>query len=92
MNLLSAVNGLLHQCYGVFAGSGESGQGITGRAFYESVILRAIEDHAFRERLLQEPEAVLAEHEIVLPEQVKVTFVENTKDTIHIVIPPYVGD
>jgi len=95
MKLLSALDSLLHQSYSQsrkFPVAADVDGGITGRRFYESVILRAVESPEFRARLLKEPGAVLSEAGILLPEGVKVTFVENAHDVIHIVIPPYVGE
>ena len=54
--------------------------------------MRAVKSPEFRLRLLNEPEAVFAEMGIELPEGVKVTFVENTDQVVHIVIPPYIGE
>ena len=65
---------------------------MSGRQFRDAVILRAVEDQEFRGRLMRETYAVLREAGIVLPEGLKVTFVENTHNVIHIVIPPYVGE
>ena len=92
MNLMSALDSFLHKCYGAFLDSDESGQAISGAAFYKSVILRAVEDDEFRAKLLADPRGTLTGEGVALPEQINVTFVENTKDTIHIVIPPYVGE
>ena len=83
MKLLEALDNLLHACYTTTK--------MSGRGFYKSVILRAAESPAFRERLVREPAAVLREAGIVLPEGLKVTFVENTRDVVHIVIPPFIG-
>lgn len=92
MNLLSALDNFLHKCYGAFVDTEGEGTAISSNAFYKSVILRAVEDDGFRGKLLADPRAVLREEGIALPEQMKITFVENTKDTIHIVIPPFVGE
>ena len=84
MKLLEALDSFLHACY--------SNSKMTGRKFRDAVILRAVEDQEFRGRLLRETETVLKEEGIVLPRGLKVTFVENTQDVVHIVIPPYVGE
>jgi hypothetical protein len=83
MKLLEALDNFLHACY--------TGSKMSGHGFYKSVILKAVENPAFRERLLREPAAVLREAGIVLPAGLKVTFVENTRDVVHIVVPPYIG-
>ena len=83
MKLMSVLDNFLHACY--------AHSKMSGRGFYQSVILRAVESPEFRERLLREPNAVLAEAGVKLPEGLKVTFIENTKDVVHIVIPPYIG-
>ena len=65
---------------------------MSGRKFYKSIILPAIESADFRQRLMTEPETVLKEKDISLPEGVNVSFVENTQEFIHIVMPPYIGE
>ena len=90
-NLLAALDSFLYDLYGT-ANAPSSGSSVSGRKFYKSIILPAIESADFRKRLLAEPEAVFKEKEIELPEGVKISFVENTQDTIHIVIPPYIGE
>jgi len=92
VDLLAALDSFLHQHYGAPPSSGGDAKATSSSALYGAIILRAVEDHAFRERLLSEPLAVLAEHGIVLPEGVRATFVENTRDVIHIAIPPYIGE
>jgi hypothetical protein len=92
MNLVSALNSFLNHFYSFAAPPAGSGQSITARAFYESVIARAVKSPEFRERLVKDPETILAEIGIELPEEVKVTFVENTDQLVHIVIPPYIGE
>ena len=90
-NLLGALDSFLYDLYGT-ANAAASGTSMSGRKFYKSIILPAIESADFRKRLMTEPEAVLKEKGIGLPEGVKVSFVENTKDFIHIVISPYIGE
>jgi len=92
MNLLSAMNSFLNQFYNSAAPLATSGRSITAREFYDSVIVRAVRSPEFRERLLTNPEVVLAEIGIELPEGVKVAFVENSDQLVHIVIPPYIGE
>jgi hypothetical protein len=92
MNLMSALNSFLNQFYNSAAPLAKSGQSITTREFYDSVIVQAVKSPEFRERLIKNPETILAEIGIELPDGVKVTFVENTEQLVHIVIPPYIGE
>jgi hypothetical protein len=92
MNLVSALNSFLNHFYSSMAPPARSGQSITARAFYDSVIVQAVKSPEFRERLVKNPEIILAEIGIDLPDGVKVTFVENTDQLVHIVIPPYIGE
>jgi hypothetical protein len=91
MKLMSALNGFLHGFYTSLAPPVDSARTVTARSFYDAVILPAVQSEEFRQRLLMNPEAVLAEAGIALPEGVIVHFVENTDDTVHIAIPPYIG-
>ena len=62
----------------------------SGRAEIERrLVERSLADESFRERLLSEPEATI-EQELGtrLPEGVQVRAVEETKDTIYLVLPP----
>ena len=90
-NLLAALDSFLYDLYGT-ANTAASGSSVSGRKFYKSIILPAIESADFRKRLMTEPETVLKEKDISLPEGVKVSFVENTQEFIHIVMPPYIGE
>jgi len=92
MKLTSTLNSFLNLFYNYSDLPANSEQGITAKQFYESVIARAVQSPEFRQRLLHEPEAVMAEIGIQLPEGIKVTFVENTAQVVHIVIPPYIGE
>lgn len=92
MNLPSALNSFLNQFYNSAVPLAKSQQSIDAKEFYDSVIVQAIRSPEFRERLLKNPESFLAEIGIELPDGVKVTFVENTDQVVHIVIPPYVGE
>ena len=61
----------------------------TGRVGMERRLVgRSLEDDAFRQRLLEDPKAV-AEQElgVRLPEEVQVEAVEETADTIYLVLP-----
>lgn len=92
MNLMSALNSFLDNFYGSFAPPAGEDSAVSTKTFYESVILQAARSPEFRRALLENPGKVLAEAGIRLPEGVNVRFVENTADTVHIVIPPYVGE
>lgn len=55
------------------------------------IIQRSLQDDAFRQRLLEDPKAAV-EQELGtrLPEEVRVVTVEETPDTIYLVLPPRV--
>jgi hypothetical protein len=62
----------------------------SGRAEMERrLIERSLQDDDFRRRLLEDPEATI-ERELGfrLPEEVRVVAVEETRDTIYLVLPP----
>ena len=61
----------------------------TGRAEMERrLIEKSLQDDAFRQRLLEDPKAaVKQELGTRLPEQVRVVAVEETADTIYLVLP-----
>ena len=66
---------------------------MTRQQFEARIISKAWKDEAFRKRLLEDPKAVMAEelaslHEKAnLPDNVKVTVVEETADQIYLVLP-----
>ncbi len=62
--------------------------GIDPRDAHQRLIRRSLEDESFRQELLQDPKSAL-ERELgaPLPEDVEVRAVENTPDTVHLVIP-----
>ncbi|HQN18201.1 MAG TPA: nitrile hydratase subunit alpha [Syntrophobacteraceae bacterium] len=92
MGLAELVNGLLQNFYAYFAPPGGQCSDTDGSSFYESIIVPALQSPEFRARLLKEPEAVLKEFGIEIPEGMTLQFLENTDTTIHIVIPPYIGE
>jgi hypothetical protein len=52
------------------------------------LIERSLEDEAFRQRLLSDPRAVIEQElETRLPESIEVRAVEETADTIYLVLP-----
>jgi hypothetical protein len=61
----------------------------TGRAQMERrLIEKSVEDEAFRQRLIEDPKgAVEEELGTRLPEEVRVVTVEETADTIYLVLP-----
>lgn len=61
----------------------------TGRAEMERrLVQRSMEDESFRQRLLEDPKAVV-EQELGkrLPEEVRVVIMEETADTVYLVLP-----
>ena len=50
-------------------------------------IARAWTDSAFKDKLVSDPHAALAEQGLAVPEGTTVTVVENTEDTVHVVLP-----
>ena len=60
------------------------------RGAFGRLVRLASEDSALRERLLNDPDAVLAEEGIKLPEGMHVKFLENTDGVVHLVLPPLV--
>jgi hypothetical protein len=52
------------------------------------IIQRSIEDDAFRQRLLENPKAAIEEGSgIQLPEGIEIRAVEETPDTVYILLP-----
>lgn len=92
MKLTTALNSFLNHFYNFTDFSANPERSISAQAFYESVIVRAVQSPEFRRRLVEAPATVLAELGVQLPAGVKVTFVENTDRVVHIAIPPYVGE
>ncbi len=63
--------------------------GTDPREAQRRLIRRSLEDESFREELLRDPKAALAgEIGTSLPEEVEVRVVEDTHDTVHLVLPP----
>ncbi len=92
MRLTKLLNNFLRNFYFYSAPPVVMDNQATGSSFFESVIEPAVRSPEFRTRLLEQPAAVLSELGIVLPEGMVIQFLENTENTIHIVIPPYVGE
>jgi len=53
--------------------------------------LESAVDESLRNRLIQNPEAVLAERGIEVPEALSINIVEDTADSYNISLPPFVG-
>lgn len=56
-------------------------------ANYERVVARAHTDPDFRKRLLEDPHAALADAGAEIQPGISVKVVENTDDTVHLVLP-----
>ena len=92
MKLPQVMNNFLENFYAYFSHSVAQGTYPPGTSFYEAIILPAVRSEPFRRKLLDDPEGVLSELGMVLPAGMTIRFLENTENTIHIVIPPYVGE
>ncbi len=54
-----------------------------------AIIEKAMRDEAFRQELLRDPRtAIEAGLGITIPPQLTITVVEDTPDTVHLVLPP----
>lgn len=56
------------------------------------VIAQAWTDPAFKEKLVNQPAAALADHGLTVPEGTTVKVIEDTGDTRHIVLPVTPGN
>jgi hypothetical protein len=92
MKLAELVNSFLQNLYAYFTPPIDPSADTPKASFYELIILPAMRSTEFRTRLLENPGSVLNEFGIVLPEGLTIKFLENTETTIHIVIPPYIGE
>lgn len=54
---------------------------------FSQVVAQAWSDNDYRQRLLQDPEAVLGERGLTPPAGKQVRIVEDTEDTVHVVLP-----
>src|SRR5688500_18912627 len=54
---------------------------------YTQVVTRAWHDEGFKRRLVAEPQVVLQEHDLPVPDGKTVRVVENTADTMYLVLP-----
>ena len=60
------------------------------RGAFGKLVRLATENPELRERLLNNPDGVLADEGIKLPEGMHVRFLENTEGVVHLVLPPLV--
>jgi len=66
-----------------------------GKSFqkaYGKLVTKAWSDDDFKSKLLADPMAVFKENELIIPEGIEVRMVENTKDTIHYILPTEPSD
>lgn len=56
------------------------------------LVARAISDEEFRDRLVNDTDAILTESEVKLPDWMEVRFFHNTPTTVHVVLPPPAGE
>jgi hypothetical protein len=54
---------------------------------YTQVVTRSWQDEAFKRRLVADPRAVLQEHGLAVPDGKAVRVVEDTPETMHLVLP-----
>jgi ferritin-like protein len=59
---------------------------------FQKIMEKARKNLNFRKKLISSPVKTLAQQGFKLPKGFSVKFIEETKDTIFIPIPPYVGD
>ena len=69
-----------------------AGQGQEPARQMGQVLARAWQDEPFKQRLVADPRAVLREQGIVVPSGQAVRVVENTAETVHLVLPPKPAD
>lgn len=60
---------------------------IRGVQILNEIAAQALEDGDYRQRLIDDPAAVLSEAGLTVPEGVTLTVHENTDDEIHLVLP-----
>ncbi len=56
------------------------------------LVSQAMQDSAFRDRLLTDPKAVLAEHGLTIPDGVKIEVVQETPSQYYLVLPAQPSD
>ena len=60
---------------------------IEGFDHLQRIAATALDDDAYRQRLVNDPQTVLKDEGLTVPEGVHVTVHENTADHIHLVLP-----
>jgi len=65
-----------------------SAEEMANLAVWDRAVLRAWQDAEFRQKLTDDPNAVLAELGFKVPSGVRFVVVENTADRRHLVLPP----
>ena len=65
--------------------------GIGTNSSFGKLVQKASKDQAFRDRLIKNPDAVLAESGIKLPQNMKIEILSNTDKVIHVVLPPLIN-
>lgn len=55
---------------------------------YGKVIAKAWSDNTYKRRLMDDPNSALAEVGVTIPSGTSIRVVENTPNTIHLVLPP----
>jgi hypothetical protein len=58
---------------------------------FNELLIQASNDPKFRQQLVELPKETLEQAGIKLPQGVEVEVLENTDQTIHLVLPPLVG-
>jgi hypothetical protein len=59
---------------------------------YTALVAKAWKDDALKAELLSDPKRVLNENGMEMPENLEIRVVENTADTIHLILPPEPSD
>jgi len=92
MKVWSAISEVFREYYetcGAFAVDEDAGK---SDALFANVLDRATRDRHFRTKLLEFPVETLKKEGFDLPKGFAVHFVEDTDDTVHLPIPPFVGE
>jgi len=57
-----------------------------------SVVQRALQDSAFRDKLLKDPKTTVRDAGVAVPDAIDIHVYQNTKDTLHLVLPSNPAD
>jgi hypothetical protein len=63
-----------------------------GVEILDAVTAKALESDEYKRRLLADPDTVLTDAGLTIPEGVRVVILENTADTIYLVLPSHSVD